>query len=219
MAPLSLSQLLDVAIGTPEVGAVNFTALYSLLQAVLGHLGLEDLPALGCDQPPEAPLRAEGAQGRGPGTELLTPSRDPLQGTVSTPCDASTAADMGQMKTKIEENKSSISKAVALSQDLLEEIGRMKAAQSRTEEDIRTIQETLGMGNLQDAAGQLPALRDQTALDSDVVRPHAHPDPAPGWRQLHPRGTSARSPSVSSHGPGGGQCSCGSHPTWLRGQG
>ncbi|XP_026716614.1 uncharacterized protein LOC113486682 isoform X3 [Athene cunicularia] len=170
MAPLSLSQLLDVAIGTPEIGAVNFRALYSLLQAVLGHLGVQDLPAPGHDQPPKAPLREEGAQGRGPGTELLTPSKDPLQGTVSTPHDASMAADMGQMKRKIEENKSSVSKDIALSQDLLEEIGRMKAAQSRIEEDVRTIQETLGMGNLQDAAGQLLALRDQTALDSDVQK-------------------------------------------------
>ncbi|CAM9781186.1 unnamed protein product [Bubo scandiacus] len=185
MAPLSLSQLLDVAIGTPQAGAVNFTALYSLLQAMLGHLGLQDLPApgrghsptplLGRDQPPEAPPREEGGQGGGPGTESLTPAKDPLQGAVSTPQDAS---------------------AVALSQDLLEEIGGMKAAQSRMEEDIRMIQETLGMGNLQDAAGQLPALRDQTALDSDVVRPRARPDPAPGRRRLRARGASA--PSASS---------------------
>ncbi|CAM9147305.1 unnamed protein product [Bubo scandiacus] len=151
MAPLSLSQLLDVAIGTPQAGAVNFTALYSLLQAMLGHLGLQDLPApgrghsptplLGRDQPPEAPPREEGGQGGGPGTDA--PGTHP-----ATP----------------------LSQAVALSQDLLEEIGGMKAAQYRMEEDIRMIQETLGMGNLQDAAGQLPALRDQTALDSDVKK-------------------------------------------------
>ncbi|CAM9982934.1 unnamed protein product [Bubo scandiacus] len=190
MAPLSLSQLLDVAIGTPQAGAVNFTALYSLLQAMLGHLGLQDLPApgrghsptplLGRDQPPEAPPREEGGQGGGPGTESLTPAKDPLQGAVSTPQDASVAADVGQMKTKIEENESSISKAVALSQDLLEEIGGMKAAQSRMEEDIRMIQETLGMGNLQDAAGQLPALRDQTALDSTPSTQSTTPRVQPG---------------------------------------
>ncbi|CAM9982659.1 unnamed protein product [Bubo scandiacus] len=190
MAPLSLSQLLDVAIGTPQAGAVNFTALYSLLQAMLGHLGLQDLPApgrghsptplLGRDQPPEAPPREEGGQGGGPGTESLTPAKDPLQGAVSTPQDASVAADVGQMKTKIEENESSISKAVALSQDLLEEIGGMKAAQSRMEEDIRMIQETLGMGNLQDAAGQLPALRDQTALDRAPDTQTSTPGAQPG---------------------------------------
>ncbi|XP_074703894.1 uncharacterized protein LOC141933270 [Strix aluco] len=167
MAALSLSQLLDVAIGTPQVGAVNFPALHSLLQAMLRHLGLQDLPALGRghsptpllgrDQPPEAPPREEGGQGGGPGTESLTPAKDPLQGTVSTPQDASVAADVEQMKIKIEENESSISKAVALSQDLLEEIGGMKAAQSRMEEDIRMIRETLGMKNLKERLSLYPA--------------------------------------------------------------
>ena len=128
MDPLSLSQLLDVAIGTPQVGAVNFPALHSLLQAMLRHLGLQDLPALGRghsptpllgrDQPPEAPPREEGGQGGGPGTESLTPAKDPLQGTVSTPQDASVAADAGQMKAKIEENESSTSEVEALPRSL-----------------------------------------------------------------------------------------------------
>ncbi|XP_049669103.1 glutamine-rich protein 2 isoform X2 [Accipiter gentilis] len=191
MAPLSLSQLLDVAIGTPEVGAVNFTALYSLLQAMLGHLGLQDLPAqepghsltplLGVDQPAKAHpgLEKKGdrteawAQGTGqqpqePGERL--PGKEPLQGTTSSPQVASVAADVGQMKKKIEANESGISKAMALSQDLLEEISGMKVAQSRMGEDIRTLQETLGLGNLQDAASRLPGLHDQTTLDNDVKK-------------------------------------------------
>lgn len=45
MASLSLSELLDAAIGTPEIGAVNFTALHSLLRAMLQHLGMQHLPA------------------------------------------------------------------------------------------------------------------------------------------------------------------------------
>ncbi|XP_054703051.1 glutamine-rich protein 2 [Grus americana] len=182
MALLSLSQLLDVAIGTPEVGAVNFRALHSLLQAMLGHLGLQDLPALeqGCsptpllggDQPVEAHPGEEGGQGRGPGTGHgpLAARKDPLQGTVSGSQVASVAADMGQMKKKIEEDESGISKAMALSQDLLEEISGMKAAQSRMGEDIRMIQEALGLENLQDAAGRLPSLHDQMTLDSDVKK-------------------------------------------------
>lgn len=135
MAPLSLSQLLDVAIGTPEVGAVNFTALYSLLQAMLGHLGLQDLPAqepghsltplLGVDQPAKAHpgLEKKGdrteawAQGTGqqpqePGERL--PGKEPLQGTTSSPQVASVAADVGQMKKKIEANESGISKVEGL---------------------------------------------------------------------------------------------------------
>lgn len=131
MAPLSLSQLLDVAIGTPEAGAVNFTALHSLLQAMLGHLGLQDLPAQeqghsltplrAGDQPAKAlpGLERKGdraqsmeQQPREPKEQL--PGKDPLQGTVSSSQVASVAADVGQMKKKIEANESGISKVEAL---------------------------------------------------------------------------------------------------------
>ncbi|KAM6050178.1 uncharacterized protein LJ206_017350 [Theristicus caerulescens] len=208
MAPLSLSQLLDVAIGTPEVGAVNFPALHSLLQAVLRHLGLQDLPALerglgptplrGRDRPagahpgPEKPgdaARGPGLQPPEPGEQL--PGKDPLQGTASGPQVAPVAADVGQMKKKIEANESGISKAMALSQDLLQEIGGMKAAQSRMGEEIRAIQEALGLGSLQDAAGRPPGLRDQTALDSDVKQLKERLSLYPAPEEEHSGGQSA----------------------------
>ncbi|CAN8197239.1 unnamed protein product [Coccothraustes coccothraustes] len=40
---LSLSQLLDVAIGTPEKGAIHFSAMRKLLEAVLEHLNVQYL--------------------------------------------------------------------------------------------------------------------------------------------------------------------------------
>ncbi|KAK6168854.1 hypothetical protein SNE40_020026 [Patella caerulea] len=42
MAAITLSKLLDLAIGTPEVGAVNFNLLYRLLNAMLKKLELVD---------------------------------------------------------------------------------------------------------------------------------------------------------------------------------
>ncbi|XP_057572734.1 glutamine-rich protein 2 [Hippopotamus amphibius kiboko] len=39
---VSLRELADLAIGTPEVGAVNFTALHKLIVAMLKHLNLQD---------------------------------------------------------------------------------------------------------------------------------------------------------------------------------
>lgn len=39
---VSLRQLADLAIGTPEVGAVNFTALHTLIVAILKNLHLQD---------------------------------------------------------------------------------------------------------------------------------------------------------------------------------
>lgn len=41
---VSLRELADLAIGTPEVGAVNFTALHTLMVAMLKSLNLEDTP-------------------------------------------------------------------------------------------------------------------------------------------------------------------------------
>ncbi|TRY65783.1 hypothetical protein DNTS_018386 [Danionella cerebrum] len=40
---ISLNELLDLSIGTPDAGSVNFGALYALLRALLGHLKLERL--------------------------------------------------------------------------------------------------------------------------------------------------------------------------------
>ncbi|XP_064007035.1 glutamine-rich protein 2 isoform X3 [Pogoniulus pusillus] len=170
MAQLTLSQLLDLAIGTPEVGAVNFPTLHSLLLAILRHLGLLDLPArevLGEQQLAEAQPGEEGGQGRGTGCRTLAPE-DSLRETTSSPQVADVAADMDQMKKRIEANESNISKDMSVSRDLLEEIDGIKAAQSHMEEDIRTIQEALGLGKLQDGTGQLLSLRDQTSLDDDV---------------------------------------------------
>lgn len=38
---ISLHELLELSIGTPDVGAVNFNALHTLLHAILGHLKIE----------------------------------------------------------------------------------------------------------------------------------------------------------------------------------
>lgn len=38
---VELDQLLNLALGTPELGAVNFNILHGLLQEILNHLGIE----------------------------------------------------------------------------------------------------------------------------------------------------------------------------------
>ncbi|XP_064621967.1 uncharacterized protein C16orf96-like isoform X4 [Lineus longissimus] len=44
-AAVSLSRMVDLALGTPEVGAVNFNVLHTLLHAVLSKLDLRDVKA------------------------------------------------------------------------------------------------------------------------------------------------------------------------------
>ena len=88
MAPLSLSQLLDVAIGTPEVGAVNFRALYSLLQAMLKHLGCRTcLPwGEGTARPPSwggTSLPRHPREKKGDRAEAQAQSRSPREGPAA----------------------------------------------------------------------------------------------------------------------------------------
>lgn len=71
---ISLYDLLNVSIGTPQVGAVNFSALHALLHAVLKQLDIQQIktrwgsPAPGHGQP-DAPV------GAGPeGTEVSSSS-------------------------------------------------------------------------------------------------------------------------------------------------
>ncbi|XP_061867162.1 uncharacterized protein LOC133627220 [Colius striatus] len=111
--------------------------LHRVLDAMLGHLGLRDAPA-------EAPM----------------------EGTALGARVASLAAELQQLRERVEANESSISKAVALSQDVLTQISGIQAAQSRMGEEIRALQE-----NVQSAASSLRGIHDQiTALTSDLER-------------------------------------------------
>ncbi|XP_040386872.1 glutamine-rich protein 2 [Cygnus olor] len=130
MPPLSLAELLDAAIGTPEVGAVNFTALHSLLRALLQHLGLHHLPAP-TPQPAPTPHRAPGPPGGQP--------PQPAPGTPG----GSVAPDVGQERSEARDGDST--EAPSVPRDLLEAISGVKAAQSRMAEDIRGIKELLGL--------------------------------------------------------------------------
>ncbi|XP_061866673.1 glutamine-rich protein 2-like isoform X4 [Colius striatus] len=137
MAILSLSQLLDRALGIPEDKGISSQLLHRVLDAMLGHLGLRDAPA-------EAPM----------------------EGTALGARVASLAAELQQLRERVEANESSISKAVALSQDVLTQIGGIQVAQSRMGEEIRALQE-----NVQSAASSLRGIHDQiTALTSDLER-------------------------------------------------
>ncbi|KAK2530810.1 hypothetical protein Q9233_006029 [Columba guinea] len=129
MAPLTLSQLLDVAIGTSGDGAVDLPSLHRLLQSMLGHLGLQDLPVLEPGHRPtgllgghqatkdQPGLEKEEDRAQGPGQqprepEEHLPGKELLQGTASGSQVTSLANNVGQMK--IAANKSSISKVEAL---------------------------------------------------------------------------------------------------------
>lgn len=52
---ISLHDLLNLSIGTPQKGVVNFNALYALLHAVLSQLGIREMKTRWRDTPPGLP--------------------------------------------------------------------------------------------------------------------------------------------------------------------
>ncbi|XP_075897587.1 uncharacterized protein LOC142898513 [Nelusetta ayraudi] len=61
---ISLLELLNLSIGTPQRGAVNFNALHVLLHAVLRHLDLQEVTARWEDAPPGHRHSEEAAAGK-----------------------------------------------------------------------------------------------------------------------------------------------------------
>ncbi|XP_065519938.1 uncharacterized protein LOC136005971 [Lathamus discolor] len=188
MALLSLTQLLDAAIGT-NVESVNFRALRDLLQAVLGHLGLQEGSTRALEQPAERDRARTPAAGQQPQqADEQLPAKDALRDATSR-SEADVAADVGQLVERVEGDESSSSEDTAVYQAVLEEISQMKEAQSRMQGEIRMIQEALGLGNHQDAASQTPGLCNLRTLASDVQmlkeRLGLYPDPEEVNNMVH----------------------------------
>ncbi|XP_039357873.1 glutamine-rich protein 2 isoform X2 [Mauremys reevesii] len=243
MALISLLELADLSIGTPEIGVVNFNALHTLLHAIIKQLNLQDVKAEMHDEkpkPPEpVPLQEEERKGKrdesedfpyadlekkviGVATQVhgveakvvgvaaqvhgvedqvhgvksqvhgigeqvqglekqmaalekLPSGTDLLERTKSGSPNGSAVADMWQMmqmKKKIEANENGISKAMALFQDLLNEVNGVKTANFHMNEGLENIKEKLGLNlqlDTQEIGNQLQTcIADQKNLDNDV---------------------------------------------------
>uniref|UniRef100_A0A8V5FSU7 DUF4795 domain-containing protein n=1 Tax=Melopsittacus undulatus TaxID=13146 RepID=A0A8V5FSU7_MELUD len=189
MALLSLTQLLDAAIATPSAHTVDFVALRSLLQAIVGQLSLQERSIRGLEQPAEqdrARSPAAGQQEQQAGEQRL--AKDPRQDSTSG-SGADVAPDVGQLAERVETHESSSSKDKSVDQDLPEEISQLKEAQSHMQGEIRMIQEALGLGNVQDGAGRLPGLCNLRTLADDVEmlkeRLSLYPDPEEVNNMVH----------------------------------
>ncbi|XP_067403882.1 glutamine-rich protein 2 [Emydura macquarii macquarii] len=243
MALISLMELADLSIGTPEIGAVNFNALHTLLHAIIKQLNLQDVKTEMLDEKPkppepvplpekemkdqryetedllyadlekkvhgvEAQVHGVKAQVRGVETQVhgvetqvhgvksqvhgigeqvqglekqmaalekLPSGTDLLERTKSGSPNGSAVADMWQMmqmKKKIEANENGISKAMALFQDLLNEVNGVKAAHFHMKENLQKIKELPDQNlqlDTQEIDPQLEAcITDQKNLESDV---------------------------------------------------
>ncbi|EMP23778.1 Glutamine-rich protein 2 [Chelonia mydas] len=213
MALISLLELADLSIGTPEIGVVNFNALHTLLHAIIRQLNLQDVKTELLDEKPKPPEpvplqeketkgqcnasedfpyadlekkvigvaaqvhgmeakvvgvatqvhgveaqvhgigeQVQGLEKQMAALEKLPSGTDLLERTKSGSPNGSAVADMWQMmqmKKKIEANETGISKAMALFQDLLNEVNGVKMANFHMNEGLQNIKEKLDSRNLE----------------------------------------------------------------------
>ncbi|XP_064533754.1 glutamine-rich protein 2-like isoform X2 [Pseudopipra pipra] len=167
---LSLSQLLDLAIGMPQNGAVHFAAMRKLLQAVLGHLDVQYLTA----QEPwtgelSGPSLAELAMGMKDMKQEMESCRKLISETVS--------QEIGEIKaehSRVSEDIRKIQEAQAMADSKhLQEIDKLKAAQSRMAEDMKKVQQELdqAMAECQDLREEIDRMKvTQTHMEDDIRR-------------------------------------------------
>ncbi|KAK2518409.1 hypothetical protein Q9966_014322 [Columba livia] len=149
MATPGLLEMLNAAIGTPNLGVVDFVALHKLLEAIIGQLGQQQLSVLEPGQSPapglakdqdskDQPGQAKEEDGAlGTGQQLWKPEEQ-LEGTGSNSEVSSMAKEL--MPTTTEEEERAVSKKRASLQHLWEEINKFKEAQCGLAEDVRAMQ-------------------------------------------------------------------------------
>ncbi|KAK2514879.1 hypothetical protein Q9966_015561 [Columba livia] len=149
MATLGLLEMLNAAIGTPNLGVVDFVALHKLLEAIIGQLGQQQLSVLEPGQSPAPGLAKDQDSKEQPGQEKeedgalgtgqqLWKPEEQLEGTGSNSEVSSMAKEL--MPTTTEEEERAVSKKRASLQHLWEEINKFKEAQCGLAEDVRAMQ-------------------------------------------------------------------------------
>ncbi|KAJ8389165.1 hypothetical protein AAFF_G00123710 [Aldrovandia affinis] len=175
---ISLFDLVNLSVGTPDVGAVNFNALHTLLHAIVRHFKIQDVTAewIGEDgdgrphdpsQKKSLPReksspyhhmedklrqieRQMAALDKLPsGAELLTRS-----GSGTTP--VSDLWQLMQLRRKVQGNEDGVSKSMALIQDLLNEILELRASRDSLQDEVKTLQQQVSQRELQERMGQYP---------------------------------------------------------------
>ncbi|KAM8945868.1 glutamine-rich protein 2 [Pelodytes ibericus] len=163
---IRLFDLANLSIGTPEVGAVNFNALHTLLHAIIKHFNIQDIKT---EIPEEERglyeslgLWGESQQGKvairyhqmerkiqeierllqalnnlPTGSDLMEKTKGMGQQVVISP--VGDMWQMMQMKKKIESNEAGVSKAMALLQDVLHEITNLQDSKTYVENQLQNL--------------------------------------------------------------------------------
>ncbi|XP_071029810.1 uncharacterized protein C16orf96-like [Oncorhynchus clarkii lewisi] len=160
-ADISLFDLVNLSIGTPEVGAVNFNALHTLLHAFLGHLKIQNVTTGWREQdaPPQEPHGPYLTKSSSPyhhmedklrqierqmaALEKLPSRTDLLSRTASTTTPVNDLLQLMQLRRKAQASEDGVSKSISLIQDLLKEIQDLKESRDDLKKEIKSLQNQL----------------------------------------------------------------------------
>nr|XP_039267414.1 glutamine-rich protein 2-like isoform X3 [Styela clava] len=178
----TLNELVYLALGTPEVGAVNFNILQSLLLSLLDKLNLQDAKAsINTDQIPQLEATESNTSAR-KSTSLeeidkkvskiesqLTvlnslPSNEQILGKTKSGTAISPVADIWQhmqLQKKVQSNEEGVTRANSLLDDLLKEIKKLRDDQKNFNDQISKIWEEIAKsGDMSDILQRLSNLED-----------------------------------------------------------
>ncbi|KAG8565656.1 hypothetical protein GDO81_012935 [Engystomops pustulosus] len=129
---ISLHDLANLAIGTPEVGAVNFTALHTLLHAIIKHLPIQDEGAELTGGRRRCPPSG-GTLGQLEALNHLPSGLDLIERSKPGHQEGSGAVeDMWQLmklKKRLEVNEEGVCKVMTMLQDLMLDVNTLKESQ------------------------------------------------------------------------------------------
>ncbi|XP_050958860.1 glutamine-rich protein 2 isoform X1 [Labeo rohita] len=171
---ISLRELVDLSIGTPDAGSVNFSALHTLLHAILGHLKIERVTTTwkGVDNDHDSPsqtkallldssspYRAMEEKVRRMEEQMCAlealPSASELMGSDTALSDMWT---LMQLRRKAQANEDGVSKCMALIQDLLKEIQTLKESRDDLREEVSALNGQLSQLNMNELTDRILAM-------------------------------------------------------------
>ncbi|XP_053550170.1 uncharacterized protein C16orf96 homolog [Bombina bombina] len=183
---VSLKELVNLAIGTPELGAVNFNALHSLLHGLLEHLQLGDVqrnlsreerdfiqPALtmggtasGADRTSslfhQLQDRMSKMEERLLCLDSLPSPSSLLQGSQSQNKPVQDMWQMIQLKKKVESTEDGVNKAMSAFQELLSTFNSLKLATDMIKDRLDALGDTVTKLNINELRQRLEDLAEQT---------------------------------------------------------
>ncbi|KAM9472812.1 uncharacterized protein ACWYII_007990 isoform 2-T2 [Salvelinus alpinus] len=172
-ADISLFDLVNLSIGTPEVGAVNFNALHTLLHAILGHLKIQTVTTDWREQdaPPQEPHgphltksssryhhmedKLRQIERQMAALEKLPSGTDLLSRTASTTTPVNDLWQLMQLRRKAQASEDGVSKSMSLIQDLLKEIQDLKESRDDLKKEVKSLQNQLNQLNMSELVDRI----------------------------------------------------------------